>query len=171
MPRLALRETRHERRITGEVLYLLTRWYSRWYPPYSSNQPTWRRINCEKGLVLSHTFASLVFKNAIPLSLSFFLPLRLSSSSIVYDLCLSLFVSLSLSDSVFLRGDIVAVKRRNNDKSVSAEEEKEFLVVARGSNLPPSFETGEEGDIIVSLRVLVDFVFNRKWLSDAFYRR
>lgn len=84
---------------------------------------------------------------------------------------LSVRLSLSLSDSVFLRGDIVAVKRRNNDKSVSAEKEKEFLVVARGSNLPPPFETGEEGDIIVSLRILVDFVFNRKWLSDAFYRR
>lgn len=105
------------------------------------------------------------FSFLFPSSPSLFIFHRLRSVS------LSVRLSLSLSDSVFLRGDIVAVKRRNNDKSVSAEEEKEFLVVARGSNLPPSFETGEEGDIIVSLRILVDFVFNRKWLSDAFYRR
>lgn len=73
---------------------------------------------------------------------SLYLPSRFP----VYDLCSPLSLSFSLW------GGIAAFKRRNNDKSVSAEEEKEFLVVAGGpdSNLLPS---KEKGDIIVSLRL------------------
>lgn len=152
MPRLALRETRHERNNGRGPLSIDSMVLATVVPLLLPSSTDFEKNKLRKRTrSLAHfcfpLYLAFTAQNAIPLPSSLFIVLP----------------SLSLSLSV--RRGIVAVKRRNNDKSVSAGEEKEFLVVVVE---PPPFEAR----IIVSLPfVLVDFAFNRKWLSDAFYRR
>lgn len=124
MPRLALRETRHERNNGRGPLFIDSMVLATVVPLLPSSTDFEKNKLRKRTRSLAHfcfpLYLAFTAQNAIPLPSSLFIVLP----------------SLSLSLSV--RRGIVAVKRRNNDKSVSAGEEKEFLVVvveARTSSL------------------------------------